>query len=257
MGLWAIASLCMVSIALYGKVLNHQVNKQMHTGGPGDCPKRWAGGSSKTHEGSCWCGWDGYCMCTPSLAIDTVVEVSSPATGEVESVLVVRRKDNGKLACIGGFVEVGETLEEATRREVMEETGLDVTSLQMLPRVYDDPARDPRRHTVSVAYVARTTGVPRAGSDAQEVVAIPLAALDERLGEFAFDHSQILTDYIALGERAAITTAIGPQPPPSMSQPQDGVTGGTIVGAIGIGKQLPALSAWGEASGSRRARALK
>ncbi|CAN0582934.1 unnamed protein product, partial [Ectocarpus sp. 12 AP-2014] len=51
------------------------------------------------------------------------------------SVLVVRRKDNGKLACIGGFVEVGETLEEATRREVREETGLEVTSLQMLPRV--------------------------------------------------------------------------------------------------------------------------
>lgn len=54
---------------------------------------------------------------------------------QVESVLVVRRKDNGKLACIGGFVEVGETLEEATRREVKEETGLEVTSLQMLPRV--------------------------------------------------------------------------------------------------------------------------
>lgn len=54
---------------------------------------------------------------------------------QVDSVLVVRRKDNGKLACVGGFVEVGETLEEATRREVMEETGLDVTSLRMLPRV--------------------------------------------------------------------------------------------------------------------------
>lgn len=54
---------------------------------------------------------------------------------QIESVLVVRRKDNGMLACVGGFVEVGETLQEATRREVKEETGLDVTSLQMLPRV--------------------------------------------------------------------------------------------------------------------------
>ncbi len=51
---------------------------------------------------------------------------------------MVRRKDNGKLACIGGFVEVGETLEEATRREVKEETGLEVTSLQMLPRVSEE-----------------------------------------------------------------------------------------------------------------------
>ncbi|CAN0281667.1 unnamed protein product [Ectocarpus fasciculatus] len=140
-------------------------------------------------------------MCTPSLAIDTVVEVSDPITGEVGSVLVVRRKDNGKLACIGGFVEVGETLEEATRREVREETGLEVTSLQMLPRIYDDPARDDRRHTVSVAYVARTTGTPRAGSDAAAVVSIPLASLVGAVGEFAFDHGQIMTDYLALGER--------------------------------------------------------
>lgn len=59
---------------------------------------------------------------------------------QVESVLVVRRKDNGQLACIGGFVEVGETLEDATRREVKEETGLDVTSLQMLPKVSREEA---------------------------------------------------------------------------------------------------------------------
>lgn len=65
----------------------------------------------------------------------------------MEAVLVVRRKDNGKLACIGGFVEVGETLEEATRREVMEETGLDVTSLQMLPRVREKKKRK-RRYPV-------------------------------------------------------------------------------------------------------------
>eukprot|EP00903_Cladosiphon_okamuranus_P015209 g14057.t1 len=219
--LWAIASMCMVSVALYSKVLNNQMAQS--SGGQSDCPKRFAGGS-KSHEGSCWCGWDGYCMCTPSLAIDTVVEVSNPATGEVESVLVVRRKDNGKLACIGGFVEVGETLEQATRREVMEETGLEVTSLRMLPRVYDDPARDLRRHTVSVAYVASTTGVPRAGSDAKEVISIPLPQLNGQLGEFAFDHSQILTDYLALAERATVESVEG-SPPPPLGLPQDSVAG--------------------------------
>lgn len=49
--------------------------------------------------------------------------------------LVVRRRDNGKLACIGGFVNVGETLQEAVRREVQEETGLQVASLRMIPQV--------------------------------------------------------------------------------------------------------------------------
>lgn len=72
---------------------------------------------------------------------------------QVESVLVVRRQDNGKLACIGGFVEVGETLEEATRREVKEETGLDVTSLQMLPRVSE--RRRPRAAFVCVCVCVR------------------------------------------------------------------------------------------------------
>ncbi len=57
--------------------------------GSRDCPK-WFAGESKTHAGSCWCGWDEYCMCTPSLAIDTVVEVSDPASG------AVREEEEGK-----------------------------------------------------------------------------------------------------------------------------------------------------------------
>lgn len=55
--------------------------------------------------------------------------------------MVIRRKDNGKLACIGGFVEVGETLEAAVRREVLEETGLEVTSSRMIPAVRESVSR--------------------------------------------------------------------------------------------------------------------
>lgn len=78
----------------------------------------------------------GRLLCVSACLHRAHIHAASMRCGkQVEAVLVVRRKDNGKLACIGGFVEVGETLAEATRREVMEETGLDVTSLQMLPRV--------------------------------------------------------------------------------------------------------------------------
>ncbi|CAM9232644.1 unnamed protein product, partial [Sphacelaria rigidula] len=154
------------------------------------CPKQFAG-DSPVLTGSCWCGWDTYCMCTPSLAIDTVVEVVNSATGEVESIMVIRRKDNGKLACIGGFVEVGETLESAVRREIMEETGLMVTSLRMIPTVYDDPRRDARRHTVSVVFAVRVVGEARPGNEEQEVVNIPLDNVQALLREFAFDHGQV------------------------------------------------------------------
>lgn len=60
-------------------------------------------------------------------------------TQQVDAILVIRRKDNDKLACVGGFVEVGETLEHAVRREVMEETGLTVSSLRMIPQVTSRP----------------------------------------------------------------------------------------------------------------------
>ncbi|CAM9730759.1 unnamed protein product [Laminaria digitata] len=171
-------------------------------------------------------------MCTPSLAIDTVVEVTDPETREVVSVLVVRRRDNGKLACIGGFVNVGETLQEAAKREVLEETGLEVSSLRMIPQVYDEPSRDTRRHTVSVAFVAQATGVPTPGSEEEAVVSIPLSSLRDRLGEFAFDHGAILTDYLASGLTvvpgddlvwpvgAATTTMQQPQQPQQQQQQQ-------------------------------------
>ena len=87
-------------------------------------------------------------MCTPSLAIDAIIEVHDEF--ELKVVLVRRRDPPRDLFAIpGGFVDVGESVEEAIVREVKEETNLSLDKLEQF-RVYSDPSRDKRRHTVSV-----------------------------------------------------------------------------------------------------------
>jgi ADP-ribose pyrophosphatase YjhB (NUDIX family) len=105
--------------------------------------------------------------------------------------LVERRYPPYGLALPGGFVEAGETLEEACRREVAEETGLTIHTLRQF-HAYSDPRRDPRHPTVSVVFVARADGEPRAGDDAAGIRIVPLDALPEPL---CFDHAEILADY--------------------------------------------------------------
>jgi 8-oxo-dGTP diphosphatase len=107
-------------------------------------------------------------------------------------VLVERRHPPPGYALPGGFVDVGETTEEAARREALEETGLSV-ELGPLLGVYSDPGRDPRGHTVSVVYVAFAHGDPRAGDDAANV----LVTRPDALPTLAFDHATILADYVA------------------------------------------------------------
>jgi 8-oxo-dGTP diphosphatase len=124
---------------------------------------------------------------TPALTTDCVV------FDERGYVLLIRRKYEpfqGSYALPGGFVEVGETAENGCRRELMEETGLDVGALRLIG-VYSDPNRDPRGHTCSIAYLARIARVePRAGDDAAAAEWVS----DWRAQTLAFDHAQILTD---------------------------------------------------------------
>jgi 8-oxo-dGTP diphosphatase len=129
---------------------------------------------------------------TPALTTDCVI--FDPAA----RVLLIRRGHEpfrGAYALPGGFVEVGETTESACRREVEEETGLEVHDLRLLG-VYSKPNRDPRGHTVSIAYVTRLAAsvVPRSGSDASSAEWVS----DWRRLNLAFDHAEILADAEAL-----------------------------------------------------------
>ena len=94
----------------------------------------------------------------------------------------------------GGFVNYGESLEDAANREALEETGLKLTHLRQF-RAYSEPERDSRAHTVSVIFTARAHGEPKAGSDASDIGLFTQQALPTPL---AFDHSKILADYFAL-----------------------------------------------------------
>jgi 8-oxo-dGTP diphosphatase len=124
---------------------------------------------------------------TPALATDCVVV---DAQGRV---LLIRRGHppfRGRYALPGGFVDVGEPVEDACRRELMEETGVKAGRLQLVG-VYSDPKRDPRGHTCSVVYLTRVGhAVAKAGDDAK---AVEWVAQWSGL-EMAFDHAKILAD---------------------------------------------------------------
>lgn len=105
--------------------------------------------------------------------------------------LIERRYPPSGWALPGGFVEIGETVEHAVRREMKEETGLELANLAQF-RVYSDPKRDPRFHTVSVVFTADGKGMLRGGSDAKVAKVFQLDALPE---EICFDHREIIEDY--------------------------------------------------------------
>ena len=133
---------------------------------------------------------------TPLLAVDCVV------VDRMGRVLLIRRKNppyKGMLALPGGFVEVGETVEAAARRELAEETGVEAGTLSLVG-VYSDPNRDPRAHTCSVAFLTRAKHHnASAGDDAEAVEWLG----NFRRVEFAFDHRKIVADAFKLMKKIA------------------------------------------------------
>lgn len=122
----------------------------------------------------------------PPLTVDLIIELEGRGV-----VLIERKNPPYGWALPGGFVDYGESLEQAAVREAREETGLEVQLKRQL-HTYSDPHRDPRHHTVTTVYVARARGEPVARDDAQQVQVFPLNSLPEKM---AFDHAAILEDY--------------------------------------------------------------
>ena len=122
----------------------------------------------------------------PVPTVDTIIELD----GRI--VLIERKNPPLGLAIPGGFVDYGESVEEAAVREAREETGLDV-DLKYLVGVYSDPARDARMHTISTVFAAGAQGTPEAGDDAAAIRLVDPEYIGRPL---CFDHERIIRDYL-------------------------------------------------------------
>ena len=122
----------------------------------------------------------------PVPTVDIIIELESRRI-----VLIKRRNPPYGWAIPGGFVDYGESLEEAAVRESKEETSLDVELIRQF-HTYSDPSRDPRHHTITTVYIARAKGKAQAADDALEIGIFSQSGLPEQM---AFDHRKILEDY--------------------------------------------------------------
>ena len=123
----------------------------------------------------------------PFVAVDAIIDIDGG--------IVIIERSNPPFGCAlpGGFVDNYESLEDAVRREMKEETDLELSDLKQF-HAYSKPGRDPRFHTIGIVFTARGKGVPKAGDDAAGLKVIKLKDIDKI--DFAFDHKQIIRDYI-------------------------------------------------------------
>ncbi len=153
------------------------------------------------------CGTGVFRYENPVPTVDIIITLEKG--GKSAGIVLIERKDEPFGWSIpGGFVDYGETLEEAAIREAGEETGLKVELTGQF-HTYSDPQRDPRRHTISTVFTARAAGTPRAGDDAAGIGIFQEGALPRPL---AFDHEKILADYFREKHSHREHSAAEPQP---------------------------------------------
>jgi len=121
-----------------------------------------------------------------SITVDIIIEMENCGI-----ILIKRKNPPFGWALPGGFVDYGESLEEAAIREAKEETSLEITLTSQF-HTYSNPKRDSRKHTVTTVFIAKATGEPVAADDAQEIGVFTKDKIPQAL---AFDHSDILRDY--------------------------------------------------------------
>jgi len=121
----------------------------------------------------------------PLVTVDIIIEINKGI------VLIERVNPPHGWALPGGFVDYGESLETAAVREAKEETSLDV-ALEEQFHTYSAPDRDPRQHTVSTVFIAKSSGIPKAEDDAKN---LGIFTEDSLPSSLAFDHGKILSDY--------------------------------------------------------------
>lgn len=122
----------------------------------------------------------------PVPTVDIIIEID----GRI--ILIDRKNPPYGWAIPGGFVDYGESLEDAARREALEETSVKVDLYEQF-HTYSKPGRDPRHHTITTVFLARAIkGTPQADDDAKSLKLFTSDALPDNL---AFDHRDILMQY--------------------------------------------------------------
>jgi 8-oxo-dGTP diphosphatase len=136
----------------------------------------------------------------PAFAVTVDVVILTMSEHRLHALLVRRgvAPYEGMWAIPGGFKRPAETLDEAAKRELAEETGVDAASMLAQFGAYGDPERDPRMNVVTVAYLAvlRDVGPIVAGTDAAAAALVPVSDVLDGKIEVAFDHARIMRDAV-------------------------------------------------------------
>jgi len=130
---------------------------------------------------------------TPFVAVDGIIKLYDTDENFQGIIFIERKNPPYGIALPGGFVDIGESCEDALVREMKEEVTLDV-EIESLLGVYSDPARDARFHTVSAVYICKAYGTPKAADDAKKVFIYKPSEIP--LDSLVFDHKQIIQDFI-------------------------------------------------------------